>query len=126
MDEIPIVLADTGDPLLLIGLAWLAILLMLAWGLVAEVWHLLRGRERVLFVHMLERHRLTLGEAVQTEGYSGLVRALDRCFNCSEQRVCRRALRWGWLGARDPRCPNAELFSRAREARKVRKPEAAT
>jgi|RhiMethySRZTD1v2_1073278.scaffolds.fasta_scaffold59513_2 hypothetical protein len=126
MDEIPIVLADGGDPLLWIGLAWLAILLMLAWGLVAEVWQLLRGRQRVLFVHMLERHRLTLGEAVQTEGYAGLVRALDRCFNCSEQRVCRHSLRWGWLGARDPRCPNAELFAHALEARKNRKPEAAT
>ena len=126
MDEIPIVLADAGDPLLLIGLAWLAILAMLAWGLLAELWQLLRGRERVLFVHMLERHRLTLGEAVQASGYSGVVRALDRCFNCGEQRVCRRALRFGWLGARDPRCPNAELFTHALEARKNRKPEAAT
>ena len=126
MEEFPIVLSDAADPLLLVGLAWLAILCMLAWGLVVEVWHLFRGRERVLFVHMLERNRLTLGEAVQAQGYAGLVRALDRCFRCSEQRVCRRALRWGWLGARDPRCPNAEVFAQAREARKNRKPEAAT
>jgi len=126
MDEFRIVVSDATDPLLMIGLAWLAILGMLAWGLVVEAWRLLRGRERVLFVHMLERHRLTLGEAVQAEGYAGLVRALDRCFNCGEQRVCRRWLRFRWLGARDPRCPNAELFARALEARKNRKPEAAT
>ena len=125
MEEFPIVVSDAADPLLLVGLAWVAILSVLAWGLVAEVWHLLRGRERVLFVHMLERNRLTLGEAVQAEGYAGVVRALDRCFRCSEQRVCRRALRWGWLGARDPRCPNAEVFARAREGRKIGKPEAA-
>ena len=52
MDEFPVLIADASDPLLIIGIAWLAILSMLAWGLVAEVWHLLRGRERVLFVHM--------------------------------------------------------------------------
>jgi hypothetical protein len=120
------VLADAGDPLLLVGLAWLAILGMLAAGLVAEVWHLLRGRERVLFMHMLERNGLSLGEAVQAEGYDGLVRAVDRCLNCGEQGVCRRSLRWGWLGARDPRCPNAELFAHAHQARKNRKPKAAT
>jgi Family of unknown function (DUF6455) len=126
MDEFPIVLADAGDPLLWIGLAWLAILGVLAWGLVAEVWHLLRGRERVLFVHMLERNDLTLNEAVQAEGYDGLVRAVDRCFNCSDQRACRRSLRWGWLGARDPECPNADLFEHALEARRIRKTKAAT
>jgi uncharacterized protein DUF6455 len=126
MDEFRIVISDAADPLLMIGLAWLAILGMLAWGLVAELWHLLRGRQRVLFVHMLERHELTLADAVQSEGYAGLVRALDRCLNCSDQRSCRHSLRWGWLGARDPQCPNAALFEHALEARKNRKPEAAT
>ena len=126
MDEFPIVLADTGDPLLWIGFAWLAILGVLAWGLVAEIWHLVRGRQRVLFVNMLERHELTLAQAAQSEGYAGLVRALDRCFNCSEQRACRHSLRWGWLGARDPQCPNAELFARASEARKAHRTESAT
>jgi hypothetical protein len=126
MDEFSISIADVSDPLLIIGIAWLAILSMLAWGLVAEVWHLLRGRKRVLFVHMLKRNGLTLEEAVQAKGYAGVVRALDRCFNCSDQRACRHSLRFRWLGARDPRCPNAELFAHAREARKVRKTEAAT
>ena len=125
MDEFPIVVADASDPLLIMGIAWLAILGMLAWGLVAELWHLVRGRQRVLFVHMLERHDLTLADAVHTEGYAGLVRALDRCFNCREQRPCRHSMRWGWLGARDPKCPNAALFARAREARASRKTEAA-
>src|SRR3954466_14106323 len=120
MDEFPILVSDANDPLLIIGFAWLAILAMLAWGLVAEVWHLLRGRERVLFVRMLEHNGLTLQEAVQAEGYEGLVHAVDRCFNCSEQRACRRSLRWGWLGARDPRCPNAELFAHALQAHKIR------
>jgi hypothetical protein len=126
MDEFRIVVADVSDPLLIMGIAWLAILAMLAWGLVAELWHLVRGRERVLFVHMLERHDLTLGEAVQAEGYDGLVHALDRCFNCREQPVCRHSLRWGWLGARDPECPNAALFAHALEARNTRKMKAAT
>ena len=126
MDEFPILVADASDPLLIMGIAWLAILAMLAWGAVAEIWYLVRGRQRALFVHMLERHELTLADAVQSEGYAGLVRALDRCFNCSEQRPCRDSLRWGWLGARTPRCPNAALFEHALEARKRRKPEAAT
>ncbi|MFL6567484.1 MAG: DUF6455 family protein [Burkholderiales bacterium] len=126
MDEFPIVLVDAGDPLLLIGLAWLAILSMLAWALVAEVWHLLRGRERVLLMHMLEHNGLTLQEAVQAEGYEGLVHAVDRCFDCNDRRACRRSLRWAWLGAREPRCPNAELFAHALQAHKVRNPEAAT
>ncbi len=118
MDEFPILISDANDPLLIIGFAWLAILAMLACGLVAEAWHLLRGRERVLFVRMLERGGLTLHEAVQAEGYDGLVRAVDRCFNCSDRRACRRSLRWGWLGARDPQCPNAALFEQVRDARK--------
>ena len=125
MDEFPIVVADASDPLLIMGIAWLAILGMLAWGLIAELWHLARGRQRMLFVHMLERHDLTLSDAVQSEGYTGLVRALERCLNCSEQRVCRNSLRWGWLGARHPKCPNAALFDHAREVRTARKTEAA-
>src|SRR4051812_39659744 len=111
MDEFPIVLVDVGDPLLLVGLAWLAILCVLAWGLVVELWHLVRGKEKVLLVHRLERNGLMLEEAVRAEGYDGLVRAVDRCFHCGEQRICRHSLRWGWLGARDPQCPNAELFA---------------
>ena len=126
MDEFPILVADGGNVLLLIGFAWLAILGMLVWGVAAELWHLVRGRERTLFVHRLERHGLTLAEAVQAEGYDSLARALDRCVHCRDQRACRHALRFGWLGARAPRCPNAALFAHAREARKIGKPEAAT
>jgi len=125
MDEVSIVIVDASDPLLIMGVAWLAILAMLAWGAVAEIWYLVRGRQRTLFVHMLERHDLTLADAVRSEGYAGLVRAFDRCFNCSEQRPCRHSLRWGWLGARDPKCPNARLFTHAREARAARKTGAA-
>jgi hypothetical protein len=117
MDDFPIMLTDAGDPLLWIGLAWIAILGVLAWGLAAEAWHLLRGKERVLFMRMLKRNGLTLAEAVRAVGYSGVVHAVDRCFGCGEQRACRRALRWRWLGARCPRCPNAELFAHARDAR---------
>ena len=102
MDEISILIVDAGDPLLIMGIAWLAILAMLAWGAVAEIWYL------------------------ASEGYPGLVRAFDRCLNCSEQRTCSHSLRWGWLGARDPECPNAALFAHARETRAVRKTEAAT
>ena len=126
MDEISILIVDAGDPLLIMGIAWLAILAMLAWGAVAEIWYLVRGRQRALFVHMLERHDLTLADAVASEGYAGLVRAFDRCLNCSEQRTCSHSLRWGWLGARDPECPNAAVFAHARETRAVRKTEAAT
>jgi hypothetical protein len=126
MDEFSIVIVDASDPLLIMGIAWLAILGMLAWGAVAEAWYLVRGRQRALFVHMLERHDLTLADAVGSEGYAGLVRAFDRCFNCSEQRQCRHSLRWGWLGAGDPKCPNAALFAHARETRDTRKTEAAT
>jgi hypothetical protein len=126
MDEISIVIVDASDPLLIMGIAWLAILAMLAWGAVAEIWYLVRGRQRALFVHMLERHGLTLADAVGSEGYAGLVRAFDRCLNCSEQRPCRHSLRWGWLGAGDPKCPNAALFAHARETRAIRKTEAAT
>ena len=119
MDEISIAIVDASDPLLIMGIAWLAILGMLVWGAVAEAWYLVRGRQRALFVHMLERHDLTLADAVRAEGYAELVHAFDRCFNCSEQRRCRHSLRWGWLGARDPKCPNAALFMHARETRKT-------
>ena len=44
MEEFPIVVLDVDEPLLVIGLGWLAILGMLAWGGAMEFWRLARGR----------------------------------------------------------------------------------
>jgi len=62
MDDFPVVVMDVDDPLLVIGLAWLAILGMLAWGGAVELWRRVRGRQRVPFFGMLARRdRLPLG-----------------------------------------------------------------
>ena len=58
MEEFPIVVTDVDEPLLVMGLAWLAILGMLAWGGIVELWRLARSRERwrtSAYEHRLER-----------------------------------------------------------------------
>ena len=114
MEEFPIVVLDVDEPLLVIGLGWLAILGMLAWGGAVEFWRLARGRERLPFFGMLERRGFTLVQAEEAAGFRGLADAASRCASCGTLDACRRALRWGWLGFEAPTCPNAAFFARVR------------
>ena len=83
----------------LIGLAWLAIALMLAWGVVLSLYRLFAGPPGLPFFSMLERRGLTFApEDVRA--------ALARCAACGARRRC---------GARAPfECPNERLFLRVR------------
>lgn len=114
MEEFPIVVLDADEPLLVIGLAWLAILGVLAWGGAVELWRRARSRQRLPFFGMLERSGLTLVQAEELAGFEGLADAASRCASCGMGQACRRALRWGWLGFESPTCPNAAFFARVR------------
>ena len=78
MEEFPIVVLDLDEPLLVIGLAWLAILGMLAWGGAVESWRLARSRERLPFFGMLEARGFTLVQAEEVAGFKGLADAASR------------------------------------------------
>jgi len=112
MDDFPVVVMDVDDPLLVIGLAWLAILGMLAWGGAVELWRRVRGRQRVPFFGMLARRGFTLVQAKEVAGFAGVREAAGRCASCGTRGLCRRALRWSWLGFEAPPCPNAAFFAR--------------
>jgi hypothetical protein len=112
MDDFPIVVMDVDVPLLVIGLAWLAVLGMLAWGGAVEAWRRIRSRQKAPFFGMLERHGFTLVQAEEVVGFAGVRAAASRCASCSALSVCRRALRSTWLGLETPLCPNAAFFAR--------------
>ena len=113
MDDLPLALVmDVDYVLMLIGLAWLAILAMLVAGAGVEARRLMRGREKAPFFGVLERRGLTLLQAEQAAGIRGVGEAASRCASCGVRDACRRALRWGWLGFAAPPCPNASFFAR--------------
>lgn len=116
MDELPIAVSiaapDLDYALLMIGVAWLAILGVLAWGGALELWRSMRGPERAPFFGMLGRRGISLVQAEQVAGFDGLRAAAGRCASCGAREGCRRALRWGWLGFEAPPCPNDGFFAR--------------
>lgn len=112
MDEFPLVVMDVDFALMLIGLAWLAILGMLAWGAAAELPWRMRRSEKAPFFGVLERRGLTLTQAEEIAGFHGVCEAARRCASCGARDACRRALRWGSLGFAAPPCPNAAFFAR--------------
>jgi hypothetical protein len=114
MEELPMVILDANDPLLVIGFAWLAILGMLVGGVVLELWHSMRRPERAPFFAMLERQGVTLAQAEEVAGIKGVADAASRCASCRTRLACRRALRWSALGFDAPSCPNAAFFARVR------------
>ena len=116
MDDLPLTVAmDVDYALMLVGLAWLAILAMLAGGVVVETLRLMHGPEKAPFFGALERRGLTLLEAEQAVGVRGVGEAASRCASCGVRDPCLRALRWGWLGFAAPPCPNAAFFARVAE-----------
>ena len=114
MEEFPIVVLDVDEPLLVIGLAWLAILGMLAWGGLIGLWRLARSRERLPFFGMLGRHGVTVVQAEEVAGSRGLAEAASRCASCDTRDACGRVMRWGLLGSEPPPCLNAAFFERVR------------
>jgi hypothetical protein len=98
--------------LMLIGLAWVAILAMLLGGAGIEALRLLRRPEKAPFFGVLERHGLSLLQAEQTAGFRVVGAAASRCASCGVRAACRRALRRGRLGFSAPPCPNASFFAR--------------
>lgn len=86
---------DFDYPLLVIGMAWIAILGMLALGGVAELWRLVSKRQPALFLGVLEHHGVTLARAEKLAGFVPVREAAARCSSCRETEACRRALRRG-------------------------------
>lgn len=117
MDDLPlVVVVDVDYVLMLIGLAWLAILAMLAGGAVVEL--LVRRPGKAPFFGALERLGLTRLLAEQAAGPKSVGEAQSRCASCGVRAACRRALRWGRLGFTAPPCPNASFFAQVVEGSK--------
>lgn len=114
MDEYPLPVVDLDYVLLLAGLAWLAILAMLAGGASLEALRSLRRPQKAPFFGVLERHGVSLLQAEQAAGFRTLSEAASRCASCAVRQACRRALRWGRLGFGAPPCPNDSFFARIR------------
>jgi hypothetical protein len=74
----------TDYALLAVGLAWLAILGVLAAGVVAEAWRQLRAWRAAL-----------------------MVETVTRCMRCSERPLCETGSVAGWQAGRGA-CPNVE------------------
>lgn len=88
----------------LLGTAWLAIVVMLAWGAVVALVRLARTPPLPFFA-VVERHGLSFDEMERAVGADALVRALRRCADCNR--------RWNCAGDLAD-CPNAPLFHHAR------------
>ena len=86
----------------LIGIAWLAIALMLVWGAAVSIFRLLGSPEPLPFFVMLERRGLTAVQVEAAAGTGGVARALRRCALCAWRRDCRP-------GRID--CPNEALIA---------------
>ncbi len=85
--------------------AWVAIAVMLVWGLAAGTRKVLSSPAPLPFFRMLERQGLTLAQVEEVVGISGLSRAVRRCALCAGSSDC---------GRRAIACPNEPLFRRAK------------
>jgi hypothetical protein len=87
----------------LIGTAWLAIALMLAWGATAALFRLFGASEPLPFFVLLERQgKLNALQLEAAIGAGGLARAVRRCALCLGRRECSRGRR--------VECPNEALI----------------
>ena len=81
-----------------LGAAWLAILLMLAWGAAGGLYRLMQASRPLPFFALIERHGLTCERMERAVGAAALARALSRCADCTRRQSCA-----GDLAG----CPNA-------------------
>ena len=87
--------------LVLIGLAWLAIALVLVCGATVSLYRLFSVAEPLPFFVMLERRGLNALQLEAAVSAGGIARALRRCALCASRRDC---------GRRPVECPNEALM----------------
>ena len=88
--------------LIVIGIAWVAILLMLAGGLAVSLARLVDIGDVQPFFVMLERKGLNALQLEAAVGAGGVARALRRCARCQARRDCEH---------RTVECPNEPLLA---------------
>jgi hypothetical protein len=93
-----------GVELALIGIAWLAIALMLAWGVMACMYRLFATPAPLPFFARLESLGLTALQLESAVGVGEVARAVRRCALCAGRRDCARG--------RTVDCPNLELLQK--------------
>lgn len=89
--------------LIVIGMAWVVIALMLAWGTIVALYRLLADQAAPLpFFAMIERQGVNALQLEAAVGAGGMARALRRCALCAGRRDCARGRRVD--------CPNEALI----------------
>ena len=89
--------------LIVIGMAWVVIALMLAWGTIVALYRLLADQAAPLpFFARIERQGVTALQLEAAVGAGGMARALRRCALCAGRRDCARGRRVD--------CPNEALI----------------
>jgi hypothetical protein len=89
--------------LIALGMAWVAIALMLAWGAVVALYRLFADEAAPLpFFIMLERQGLNARQLEAAVGAGGVARAVRRCALCAGRGDCARGRRVD--------CPNEALI----------------
>lgn len=94
----------------LLSLTFLAIVILLGYGL-ADAWrHVLRDKAALPLYGMLKHRGLTLVEAGDQVGVDALAHAARRCAFCAAGADCRQRVAAGEPAPAD--CPNTGLFAR--------------
>jgi hypothetical protein len=88
--------------LVLIGIAWLAIALMLAFGTAVALYRVFSASAPLPFFVQLERQGLSALQLEAAVGAGGLARAVRRCALCEGRRECSHGRR--------VECPNEALI----------------
>ena len=89
--------------LIVIGMAWVGIALMFAWGATVALYRLFADQVAPLpFFVMIERQGVNALQLEAAVGAGGMARALRRCALCAGRRDCAR----GWRVD----CPNETLI----------------
>lgn len=82
-----------------VGVAWLAIFIMLIWGVVTGVRRQLRNPGRLPFFDVLRHYGLSVAQVQESAGVERLAHAVRRCALCSDRQSCAT-----------PACPNDDLL----------------
>lgn len=84
-----------------VGGAWLAIFLMLIWGIASGVRRQLRDSGPLPFFDVLGRYGLSVAQVQEAAGVAQLAQAVRRCALCPDRQSCAT-----------PACPNDDLLRR--------------